>query len=298
MSEGKLIVQDNAITSARYEMSALEKNIIYMMMAQLKKDDGADTIYYVSVRELMNKTGTRNSYEDFKRATGSLIGRVLQIRRPNGNLLQIAMISSAEYIAGQGVIEIGMDPKIRPFFFDLKQNFTTFQLHMALSLDSKYSKRIYEMMSQYKNIGELRIEVLELKRRLQLVDEKTGDEQYRNWADFERRILHVAQKEINDKTDIKLDYQVKKKGRKVSELTFIIKAGTPQQMAIDFKDEDTVLFSRLVNEFRLRKDQAQAIVDRFSPGDINKRLYEIKLQYNDKKIQNIGAYTAKTFGIS
>ncbi|MCK8496105.1 MULTISPECIES: replication initiation protein [Spirosoma] len=294
--DNKLIVQDNAITSARYEMNALEKNIIYMMMSQLRKDDTADTIYYVSVRELMEKTATRNSYEDFKRATEQLIGRVLQIHRPNGNLLQVSMISSAEYIAGQGVIEIGLDPKIRPFFFDLKQNFTAFQLHMALSLDSKYAKRVYEMLAQYKNLGQLTIEVVELKRRLYLYDEKTGVEQYRNWADFERRILSVAQKEINEKTDLRVTYTTVKQGRRVSELHFAIQAG-PQQIIIDYKDEDTTLFGRLVNEFRLRKEQAQAILDKMSSAEITKRLYEIQLMRSDNKIQNIGGYTAKAFGV-
>lgn len=294
--ENKLIVQDNAITSARYEMNALEKNIVYMMMAQLRKDDAADTIYYVSVRELMDKTATKNSYEDFKRATEQLIGRVLQIHRPNGNLLQVAMISSAEYMVGQGIIEIGLDPKIRPFFFDLKQNFTAFQLHMALSLDSKYAKRVYEMLAQYKNLGELKIEVIELKRRLYLYDEKTGSEQYKNWADFERRILIVAQKEINEKTDLRISYATVKQGRRVDSLVFTIKAGI-QQMVIDYKDENTALFSRLVNDFRLRKEQAQAVVDRFSAADIAKRLYDIQIMRSDGKIQNIGGYTAKLFGV-
>lgn len=294
--ENKLIVQDNAITSARYEMNALEKNIIYMMMSQLKKEDKADTIYYVSVRELMDKTATRNSYEDFKRATEQLLGRILQIHRPNGNLLQVAMISSAEYVVGQGVIEIGLDPKIRPFFFDLKQNFTTFQLHMALSLDSKYAKRVYEMLAQYRNLGELKIDVVELKRRLFLYDEKTGTEQYKNWADFERRILVVAQKEINDKTDLRVAYTTVKVGRRVASLYFTIKAGT-QQMVIDYKDENTALFSRLVNDFRLRKEQAQAVIEKFSAADITKRLYDIQIMRSDNKIQNIGGYTAKAFGV-
>lgn len=294
--ENKLIVQDNAITSARYEMNALEKNIVYMMMAQLRKDDKADTIYYISVRELMDKTGTQNSYDDFKRATEQLIGRVLQIHRPNGNLLQIAMISSAEYIVGQGIIEIGLDPKIRPYFFDLKQNFTAFQLHMALSLDSKYAKRVYEMLAQYKNLGELKIDVIELKRRLYLYDEKSGIEQYKNWADFERRILIVAQKEINEKTDLRISYSTIKQGRRINSLVFAIKAGA-QQMVIDYKDENTALFSRLVNDFRLRKEQAQNILDRFSTADIAKRLYDIQIMRSDNKVQNIGAYTAKTFGV-
>ncbi len=294
--ENKLIVQDNAITSARYEMNALEKNIIYMMMSQLRKDDNADTIYYISVRELMDKTGTRNSYEDFKRATEQLVGRVLQVHRPNGNFLQVAMISSAEYVAGQGLIEIGLDPKIRPFFFDLKQNFTAFQLHMALSLDSKYAKRVYEMLAQYRNLGELKIDVIELKRRLYLYDDKTGTEQYKNWADFERRILTVAQREINEKTDLRINYTPIKVGRRVALLHFFIKAG-PQQMAIDYKDENTSLFSRLVNDFRLRKEQAQAVIDRFSAAEIQKRLYDIQLMRSDNKIQNVGGYTAKSFGV-
>ena len=294
--ESKLIVQDNAITSARYEMTALEKNIIYMMMAQLRKDDSVDTIYYVSVRELMDKTATKNSYDDFKRATEQLVGRVLQIHRPNGNLLQVAMISSAEYIVGQGIIEIGLDPKIRPFFFDLKQNFTAFQLHIALSLDSKYAKRVYELLAQYKNLGAFSIDVIEMKRRLFLYDDKTGAEQYKNWADFERRILAVAQKEINEKTDLRVSYKTTKQGRRVASLQFTIKAG-PQQMVIDYKDENAALFSKLVNDFRLRKDQAQAVLDKFSAIEIAKRLYEIQLMRSDNKIQSLGGYTAKAFGV-
>ena len=114
--DSKLLTQDNALTIARYEMSALEKNIVYMTMAQLRKEDLTDTVYYISVRELMDKTATKNSYDDLKRATEQLVGRVLQINRANGNLLQVAMISSAEYVVGQGIIEIGLDAKIRRYF--------------------------------------------------------------------------------------------------------------------------------------------------------------------------------------
>jgi hypothetical protein len=42
--EKKLIRQHNAITEARYELSALEKNIVYMLLAQLKDDDPDDKI--------------------------------------------------------------------------------------------------------------------------------------------------------------------------------------------------------------------------------------------------------------
>lgn len=296
----KLITQDNAITSARYEMSALERNMIYMLMGELKKTDTSDTLYYISVSSLMALTKTKNSYEDFKRATENLVGRVLTIVRPNGNLLQVSMISSAEYINGQGMIEISLDPKIRPYFFDLKQNFTTFQLHMALSMTSKYSKRLYEMLSQYKDLGRFKIDVLELKSRLSLYDEKKGEEQYTNWNDFARRILNVAKKEINEKTDLTIDYIGLKKGRKYVQIDFTISRKDSSASSISFEEESdsSEIISRLINTFRLRKDQAVKVIESFSMQEINKALYDIQLSYNDGKIANIGAYTAKIFGLN
>jgi plasmid replication initiation protein len=294
----KVITQDNAITSARYEMSALEKNIVYLLMGQLKQTDQSDTLYFISVKELMELTHTKNSYDDLKRATESLVGRVLSIPRPNGNLLQASLISSAEYIYGQGIIEISMDPKIRPYFFDLKKNFTTFQLHMALSLNSKYAKRIYEMLSQYKDLGYLKLNLLEIKKRLHLYDEKKGEEQYQNWNDFVRRILNVAKTEINEKTDLKIDFNGLKKGRKYVEVEFTIALKEGKQLPLTIDDTTTVLFSRLVNDFRLRRDQAAVVLERHSVPEINKALYDISVKAADGSVANIGAYTAKVFNLN
>ena len=46
--EKRLVVQDNAITTARYSMTALEKNIMYMVMAQLDKNDPPTRYYRIS----------------------------------------------------------------------------------------------------------------------------------------------------------------------------------------------------------------------------------------------------------
>ena len=35
----KMLIQHNALITARYEMSAAEKNITYMLLSQLGKDD-------------------------------------------------------------------------------------------------------------------------------------------------------------------------------------------------------------------------------------------------------------------
>jgi plasmid replication initiation protein len=302
-SERRLIFQDNAITTARYSMSALEKNIMYMVMAQLGKNDPSDRYYRIAARELMNRTQKEIRYTEFKEATSRLREREIAILRDNGNLLQIGLISSAEYFHGQGIIEIGLDPKIRPFLFELKENFTTFELNMALSLNSKFSKRIYEMLAQFRSTGLMRCTVRELKERLKLYDPKTGEEQYEKWSAFEKYVIKVAQKELEEHTDLAFDYKLKKEGRRFKDIEFNIRKRAPAVVNEIIKDAPEIsaeinrVLERLTTDFRLRRDQAEEIVRRHSLKDINKQLYDIKLRVQNNEVKNIGAYTAKTFGL-
>jgi len=56
----KILKQHNAITEARYEMSALEKNIFYMLLAELKDDDPIDKKYYkIAFFELEKRFGKK-----------------------------------------------------------------------------------------------------------------------------------------------------------------------------------------------------------------------------------------------
>jgi plasmid replication initiation protein len=299
LEDNKLIIQDNAITTARYSMTALEKNIMYMVMAQLGKTDKADRYYRISSKELMERTRKKIKYDEFKEATNRLLNRELIIIRDNGNYLQIRPISSAEYDEN-GIIEIGLDPKIRPYLFELKNNFTSFELNMALSLNSKFSKRIYEMMAQFRSTGILRLSVRELKERLKLYDSKTGEEQYEKWSAFEKYVLLVAQIEIAEHTDMSFTYNLKKTGKKITDIEFFI-TRIPKIAKTDAVKEDPdearllQLLQRLINDFRLREDQAKEVVSKFPAKEINKALYDISLKKNE--IINIGAYTAKTFGI-
>ena len=292
LEEKRLVVQDNAITTARYTMTALEKNIMYMVMAQLDKSDPPTKYYRISGKELMERTRKKIKYDELKEATNRLLDRELVIIRENGNYLQIRPISSAEYDSN-GMIEIGLDAKIRPYLFELKNNFTTYELNMVLSLDSKFSKRLYEMLAQFRSTGLLRLSVIEFKERLKLYDSKTGEEQYEKWSAFEKYVLKVAQREIAEHTDLAFEYKLKKTGKKITDIEFIF--NRPKVVTIPKDETVTRAVERLTTDFRLRQDQAENIITRFSLKDINRTLYDISLKKKD--IGNIGAYTAKTFGV-
>lgn len=298
--ESKLARQSNALTSSRFEYTAIERNLFYAVLKQLRREP--KTKYVVSANDLHRMTGVENNYENYKTATANMIGRVYEIEKENGNLLQVSMFTSAEYIKGEGLIELEISEKLHPYLFDLKSNFTQFQLDVALGLSSKFGKRMYEILSQWKtyNGGVKTFDLLELKTMLDLYNPKTGKEKYKNWSDFERDVLKMAQKDLKRKdinSDITFTYKGEKRGRKYVAVTFTIKSKSFQKM-IDFKDANAEKWSVLVNEFKLNKSQAEHILQNYTDVELNKIIYEIRLDIRGGKVtKSIGGYCAKRFGV-
>lgn len=298
--ENNLARQDNALTSSRFEYSVLERNLFYAVLKQLKKEP--KTKYVISTHDLHRLTGATNNYVEYKNATANMIGRVYEIEKENGNLLQVSMFTSAEYIKGEGLIELEISEKLHPYLFDLKTNFTQFQLDVALGLSSKFGKRLYEILSQWQtfNGGIKTFDLLELKAMLNLYNPKTGEEKYKNWSDFERDVLKIAQKDLNRKdinSDVTFAYKGEKRGKKYVAITFTIKSKSFQKM-IDFKDANAEKWDVLVNEFKLNKSQAQYVLQNYADAELNKIIYEIRLDVGSGKVnKSIGGYCAKRFGV-
>lgn len=295
------IWQDNALTVARYEMSEAEKNILYMVVANIKREDPLTKMYQVSVKEMAEITGSKElMFETYRQATRKLLTRVFETTLPNGDLLQATFISSALYKKGTGIIEVELSQRVRPFYVDLNQRFTKIQLVAAMSLNSSYAKRVYELLCMYKNMKDktFRHDLVELKKMLGIIDLKTGKDIYSSWTWFQKNVLDVASKEINGRTDITFTYKPVLgdrlgRGRKpVKQVEFEVFYKSKIE-----SEPTTSLFERLVTQFRLRPDQATQIIETHSIEVINRQLYDISLKHSNNKIKNVGSYTAKIFGL-
>ena len=302
----QVIRQHNAITQARYDMSALEKNIFYLLLAQLRNDDLPSRVYKVSVRDLIESKGKDIDHIHFKCVAKKLLSRVLSVSAERGKFFEVNLVSSAEYLKGMGTIEIELSHKIRSFLVDLKSNFTAFQLGEALSLRSKYSKRIYEMLCQYRDTKVLRVAIDEFKYRLCITNPQTGIEKYPKFTWLKKYVLDAAQKELRQKSDLTFNYEAIKTGKKYTHLRFIIKDNTqrgPQtphtQAAISYESsvEEALerSFKRLVETYKLSPWQARKILHHVSLKQINQTTYAIQLEIINRKLHNIGGYTAKVF---
>jgi hypothetical protein len=221
MSQAVEIRQHNAITSARYEYSELQMDLFFYLLSILRKDK-PDGVYEIVIKELAAITTKEYKYGYLKTATEGMGSRMFEVSSLK-SYKQLWMFQRIEYMIGEGRIEVEFANPIKPYLFDLKDNFTSFELYAALRLGSKYAKRLYMICSQWKDKGETPVYTIdELKKMLALLDDK-GNEQFERISDFKRFVLDEAKKQINKHTDLEIDYKLVKKGRSFQRVSFTIK---------------------------------------------------------------------------
>ena len=225
--------QHNVITNARHELSAVQLDIYFMLLSRLKPGD--NNRYEISVREIENLTGRQWNYQQLKDATSGLIGKVFEIEEADG-LLQVALMSSAKYLKGQGRIQLTVAEELKPYLVDLKNNFTSFQLFCVLSMTSKYAKWLYVQFSRWKDVGYLAYELEQLKFLLNLKDPLgKSPELYKQWGQFKDNVLEPAIKQINESSDLRVKYTTEKNGKSIHKIAFFIQHVPQFQTVIPFE---------------------------------------------------------------
>jgi plasmid replication initiation protein len=225
MNPVKEVRQHNALTNARYEYTETQANIFLVLLSKLRKD-APDAIYQISVPEMEKLTGNKFNYKQLRESTKEMMGRIHEINTiHNGRdvFRQLVLFKRIDYILGTGIIELEFNEYATQYLFDLKNNFTSFQVQAALNLTSKHAKRIYQICSQWKDKGETKkVSLLELKKTLGLANDK-GKEEYVDLSMFKKKVLDVAVKQINEKTDLLIGYKLEKVGRGVKNISFQVK---------------------------------------------------------------------------
>lgn len=291
--------QHNVITNARHELSAVQLDIYFMLLSKLKPGDNSK--YEIGVKEIEDLTGRQWNYQQLKDATLGMIGKVFEIEEEDG-LLQVALMSSAKYLKGQGRIQLTIAEELKPYLVDLKNNFTSFQLFCVLSMTSKYAKWMYVQFSRWKDIGYLSYELEQLKYRLNLKDPKGKlPEQYKQWGQFKDNVLEPAIKQINEFSDLRVSYETEKRGKSIYKINFLVKHLPQFQVVIPFeieeKDREAIaLKNRLLNIGILDNKIINQVLE--SPElrkKAGKALYDIALR--KASLTNPAGYFRKTMGI-
>jgi len=153
----------------------------------------------------------------------------------------VSWIDEAEMEPGSGKCSVTFNKKLEPYIVALIRGgngYTSFELEYTTNFKSSYSNRFYEMFKSYEfrskikssreeNIKTVVMDLEELKSKFDEKDPVTRKvikslTTY-TYKDF-RRILDRSIQEINQFTDIEVEYEPIKKGKKVIQLKFYIRS--------------------------------------------------------------------------
>jgi hypothetical protein len=229
--DGKnMVVKSNYfIMNSSYDLSLEEQKLILSLASLVHPDDENFKPYLMRISDLMDifRVESKTKYSEIPKITKGLMKKVFEIFVPAENkMIQVAWLSSAEYVKGSGAVELEFSPKLKPYMLQLKEKFTQYQLANVLCMKSKYAPRLYEILksNEFKRQGYEIIAVAELRRLLK------AENKYPRYNDFKRFIIDQAIKEINQLTDLNVEYEAIKTGRAVTSLKFYIKSQRPEQI--------------------------------------------------------------------
>ena len=286
MDEKALVVRRNELIHARYRMSLQEQRLLLWLIAQVKREDTDLTVYRIGVKQLADFIGveSKNMYGELSRHTKSLMSRVAEICKVDeGTLTQIQFVSKTKYYFGNGVVELCLNQHMRPYVLQLKERFTEIELGYAIRLSSFYAIRIYELLKsgQYRHGGfdmplpELRAELGIEKGKLARID------------NFKAKVMDIAEREINGRTDINFMYEWQKTGRTITAVRFAVREQVTKPIKTLPGTASDKLRQRL-EDAGMPREEAVRVLQKWAHADANRivwHLDELARLRRERKVQ-------------
>ena len=222
-----LVVKTNRLNQAFQVLTLAELHIVQLAIVDARETGtglNTDTPLRIDARryaEVFNTT-RQNAYQRMKEAEDTLFNRRFSFYDDDGKLVKSRWIQQVRYLDDEGAIELVFTLAVVQGISRIdgvKEFFTQYLLSQTAQLNSVYSARLYELLIQWGSTGKVPIiDLGDFREQLGI-----GINEYQRMHHFKARVLEPAIKEINEKTDIKAEYEQHKKGRVISGFSFKFK---------------------------------------------------------------------------
>lgn len=215
-----VVKSNDLIQKTRYGLSLQEQKTIAYICSLIKPHEKKREFLF-DIKEYCKICGLSicgKNYTDIKSILEGLSRKGFQIEDEE-MWTSVKWIEKPKIFKRTGQVLIRLDEDLMPYLFELKERFTQYELYNILAMHSAFSLRIYELLKSYQNLHRKRFELDDLKERLMVQDIKS----YVNFKDFRKKVIEVAINEINELTDILVEWEPEKQGRKVVAIVFQIK---------------------------------------------------------------------------
>lgn len=248
-----LVVKDNALINASYNLEVTEQRLILLSIINARQTGNgitADSRLEISAHDYAKQFNvTREAaYEALKNAVNNLFGRQFSYTDSYKDTNKVIYVKSRwvsriAYVEELAILQITFASDVVPLITKLEKHFTTYQLKQVSQLTSKYAIRLYELLISWRDIGKTPvIKINDFRFKLGV-----SENEYQRMHHLKERVLEPALHQINEHTDIVASYEQFKAGRTISGFQFTFKKKevvvNTQSSPINLTEKQIVFFA-------------------------------------------------------
>ena len=210
------IIQPNAITTARYDYSQMQKDFMYHLIDKMNVymskniNQGCDLFGNLVIEMDLRDICKSRNYQPMLEAIKDLQKKPIQYNynRLNSHYeVTTTLIATLIHKRGTGKIFIETTEASKPVIAYLGAGFTSFNKSIALTLPSYYAKRMYELCCRWSDKGFYRVKIVEFRKMLMIEDK------FKKITDMSKNVLDRSAKILSETAEVTFTYTLRKENK-------------------------------------------------------------------------------------
>lgn len=222
----KDLIQSYIITASRYDYSVPEKRILYRIVELLQQYTQGKVLNqkYSVIKNIFDdvdismpvsaflKNEDSTNHAEVKKAMKSLQNKTIEYE-DEYIWTSLNLIERPVFTKNQMIVSFRISPLIASAFNDFSKGFSKYELETAMSFESVYAMRFYELLSTQKN--KITYSIDKLKIMFQIEDKYIGKNN-----DFVRKVVEKAKEELDKKSPVSFVFERQTLGKKIIGIHF------------------------------------------------------------------------------
>jgi plasmid replication initiation protein len=297
-----LVRKANALVPAMSKLGLMELRLMAFCIAHIRRDDTSLKPVEAAAKDISDLYEIDNDriYGLIKDVMIGINSKPAEYAEENKKKISV-WFTTIEYLEGEGKFLFHLNNHLAPYLLDLHGNFTSYRIKDVYQFKAASTWHIYEVLRQYKKQGKVEFYLEKFKALIGV----SGS--YPRFNNLKYKIIDPSIEEINDLSDIKVDWEKVTKGRRVESLRFFIvpneETKTHREKVRDKVERafppqpprNTDFARRLREEFKVSTKQADQLARLWESREdqAEKFLGRIKQDHEAGRVKSLGGLTFK-----
>lgn len=279
------IIQPNRITTSKYEFSKIQKNILYHIIGHIQDSMTMINHIYNEDKNVkftlkLSELDVNKNYSRIKEEGKKLIGKAVEYDFINSRGRETncvtTLISSFHHEHKSDEISVIIPPSALPFLCYVGDGFTQYRKTIAISLNSMYSKRMYELCCKWIDKEGFTMRLEDLRKILNI------ENKHEKLVNLKKRVLDHAQTELEEKADVWFSYTLEKVKSRSFNVIHVKIHSNELKKKVDQKDLYSKIYVYISNVFPENTDgKPFHICDKIAEKGDLKRFYDRMIRLDD-----------------